>query len=122
MLNEIRAYMDSAKEKMGDIFDHFTLTIWVTGRSGPNGQGEETDYDVVVEPQHNVPAEKVLSLILQDGVWRVPPCFRAKRFCMYRNNEFCPDTAFAEAKKCGRDIYYALRKEYPIKRQLNWPR
>lgn len=119
-LAKVRDYMDKSMSNMGSVFSHFTIEIWSTGRTRADGTGEETHYRLMIVSNNNIPASKLISTINAIGHDRLGGCIEVERFEMWRGFDYTPGDAFREAQTVGRNLYYALRKEYPIHRKLGY--
>lgn len=120
-IEEIREYMDKTIKKMGDIFSHFTITIWVNGHTTESGLVVETDYDLMLVPEHNLTGGKFFDYIKSHNLSvDILTSMNIDRFPMYKNYSYTPGDAFREAQQTGRKLYFALRKEYPIHRKLGY--
>lgn len=118
-IQEIKSYMNRVIDNMGNVFSHFTITIWTNGYSTENGMGIETAYDLMLIPEHNIPYDKLIEY-LRSGKCKRQESMIVERFSMYKDGEYEPGKAFKEAQKAGRKLYFDLRKEYLVHRDLGY--
>ena len=119
ILREVRAYMDDTMKQMGEIFSHFTLTIGVTGYNDADAGDRfvETDFLLELWPEHNLGVQEAMAYIQKNGLGSTGVGYTVDKFPL--NGLY--SEAFKEAQQAGRQLYYALRDTYPIRRKLNWP-
>lgn len=119
ILNEVRQYMDRTMNLMGSIFSHFRLTISVCGQSAGEDERrfDETDFALEMWPVHKLSTQETLEYIQKHGLGSTGTGHTIMKVPLDAGYE----EAFETVKKAGRELYYTLRREYPIRRQLNWP-
>lgn len=111
-IQKVKFYMNRVMDDIGDAFSHFTITIWTNGYSTENGLPVETAYDLMLIPEHNLPIQSVK--------FKHVASMMVEKFSMYKDGEYEPGNAFKEAQKAGRKLYFDLRKEYPVRRDLGY--
>jgi len=101
------------------ILSHFTLTIGVAGYNDADAGDQFVETGLVLElwPEHNLSAREALEHIQKNGLGSTGVGYAVDKFSL--NGQY--SEVFKETQKVGRELYYALRDTYPIRRKLNWP-
>ena len=117
-IKDVKEYLDQTAVQMGSTLSFFLLTIEpASEKKGNSGKSKDSAFVLKIWPEQQTQPAANHAFVHKIGPRASEVGYTVEEYPFGRN----PFQSFEYAQELGRVLFFALRRDYPIHRRLNWP-